>query len=99
MEGKKQECSPSSLTADLFGIKELPPSPSAGTFASIFPPPPMVYVTVFNFMYLFGLFFLFCWSKFVLLQVLPLLFLVSSPFEEIYFIVQIKYKFKGVYAI
>uniref|UniRef100_A0A2N9HDK2 Uncharacterized protein n=1 Tax=Fagus sylvatica TaxID=28930 RepID=A0A2N9HDK2_FAGSY len=42
MEGKKQECSPSSLTADLFGIKELPPSPSAGTFASIFPPPPMV---------------------------------------------------------
>ncbi|KAK9998738.1 hypothetical protein SO802_018341 [Lithocarpus litseifolius] len=42
MESKKQESSPSSLTSDLFGTKELPPSPSAGTFASIFPPPSMV---------------------------------------------------------
>ncbi|KAG2670060.1 hypothetical protein I3843_14G065000 [Carya illinoinensis] len=39
MEDKKQESSPSSITADLFGAKESPPSSSSGTFASIFPPP------------------------------------------------------------
>ncbi|KAG2673332.1 hypothetical protein I3843_13G073500 [Carya illinoinensis] len=39
MENKKQGCSPSSITADLFGAKESSPTSSAGTFASIFPPP------------------------------------------------------------
>ncbi|KAF5470496.1 hypothetical protein F2P56_011003 [Juglans regia] len=39
MEGNKQESSPSSITADLFGAKESPPSSSSGIFASIFPPP------------------------------------------------------------
>ncbi|KAB1225845.1 hypothetical protein CJ030_MR1G005230 [Morella rubra] len=41
MESKKQGCPPSSLT-DLFGAKELPPSASTGTFASIFPLPSTV---------------------------------------------------------
>ncbi|XP_040993986.1 uncharacterized protein LOC121240576 isoform X2 [Juglans microcarpa x Juglans regia] len=39
MEGKKQESSPSSITADRFGAKESPPSSSSGIFASIFRPP------------------------------------------------------------
>ncbi|BBH04721.1 hypothetical protein Prudu_015932 [Prunus dulcis] len=36
---KKQSSAASSLTADLFGVKEPPPKSSTGIFASIFPPP------------------------------------------------------------
>ncbi|KAL6275758.1 hypothetical protein ACE6H2_019359 [Prunus campanulata] len=39
---KKQGSAASSLTADLFGVKEPPPKSSTGIFASIFPPPSQV---------------------------------------------------------
>ncbi|KAJ7980796.1 Plant/T7H20-70 protein [Quillaja saponaria] len=43
MEGnKKQGLSASSFTADLFGATDASPSPTAGVFASMFPPPSTV---------------------------------------------------------
>ncbi|KAI4373432.1 hypothetical protein MLD38_011558 [Melastoma candidum] len=44
MESKKQMGSspPSSLSPDIFGVKESSPGAPAGVFASIFPPPQMV---------------------------------------------------------
>ncbi|XP_021833672.1 uncharacterized protein LOC110773461 isoform X1 [Prunus avium] len=39
---KNQGSAASSLTADLFGVKEPPPKSSTGIFASIFPPPSQV---------------------------------------------------------
>ncbi|XP_037495860.1 uncharacterized protein LOC119370891 [Jatropha curcas] len=45
LDSKKENSSSSSssFTADLFGTKEAPPTSSTGIFASIFPPPSMVY--------------------------------------------------------
>lgn len=45
---KKQGSAASSLTADLFGVKEPPPKSSTGIFASIFPPPSQVYLILLN---------------------------------------------------
>ncbi|KAJ9172417.1 hypothetical protein P3X46_015658 [Hevea brasiliensis] len=47
-EGSSSLSSSSSFTADLFGIKESPPSSSTGIFASIFPPPSRVLGTKFS---------------------------------------------------
>lgn len=85
MESKKQGCPPSSLT-DLFGAKELPPSASTGTFASIFPPPSTVLSYSFEFHIFVRLFLVELvriWNFFSFF--LPLLCLCLSFFVSIYF--------------